>query len=233
MTVRLFGAVQNYPQMLRKIAVFTFLSSCLAVYVLRHQFDVVGKSLAPYSNKIPFLDFSVPLGTFVPAFVVALVFRICKLHDRLSDLFGIRQRFDTEYILRPLAAQSGVTPEKVDSPKIAKARRDLMSKTFYKYASSTPERSTIDTHYVTMALDQWSWFWIILESLTVASIVGIMLLITWKWIALLWVLGFMLVAGLLLWPIWRGCKVYAKQEVDQILADAKRKAEIAEVFDAL
>jgi hypothetical protein len=39
-----------------------------------------------------------------------------------------------------------------------------MGACFYKYASST--KPELDPHTITLALDNWSWYWILLEAIS-------------------------------------------------------------------
>ena len=75
-----------------------------------------------------------------------------KLHDRLSDILHIRERFDISHILFPLALASGAACTVEQIWKIKRNRQDLMYKVFYKYASSSPGKSQIELHYITLAL---------------------------------------------------------------------------------
>src|SRR5207249_3941140 len=123
----------------------------------------------------------------LPAFLVALLFRIFKMHDRLSDVFGIRKRFDLDEILAPLSKGAGVPFTKPMRARATSRRDSLMASVFYAYASGTEGKAKIDPHLVTMALDQWSWFWILAEAVFVMVATGVALLIAGRYKAAMWV----------------------------------------------
>jgi hypothetical protein len=228
-----FGTVSDYPSMLNKIALYTFGVSIAATAVLRWQVPAIDTALATMSFHIPIGDISIPLGTVLPAFLVAFVSRIFKLHDKISDLLGIRRRFDVKDILMPLALASGAPLSTEQIKKIKAERNSLMGEVFYKYASSSPGKAVIEQHYITLALDQWSWYWILLEMNTIIIITAIILLSAGKstFAAIL-----LIITLVLIW-VMQGvrvsCSEYALQEVDQILEDGTRKRHVTGAFHAL
>jgi hypothetical protein len=229
-----FASVGDYPGSLNKIATYTLGASALSIWLLRNEFKVVDDLLAPLTLQIPMaVGIALPLGTVLPAFFFAVLSRVVKLHDRLSDILFIRQRFDVGAILLPLAVGSGADLRVDAIRRIKQQRESLMYKTFYKYASSSPDKAVIDTHYVTMALDQWCWYWIILEASFLGLCLGLIFLLTEKYflasvffLALICAVGFLQI-------IRSHCANYALQELEQILAEPRRKEEIAKVFRAL
>jgi hypothetical protein len=233
MPLGLLGAVQNYPQMLRKISTFSFLFACIAIYILSSQIPSLGSFLKNYKYSINVLNMSLPFGIFIPAFLFALVSRIIKLHNKLSDVFSLRVRFDTSHILLPMAKASGTTNANIDLKKITEKRKKLMKEVFYKYASSTPNMSVIDTHYVIMAMDQWSWFWIVQEGVFIFIITSLILLFVGKLMTTFILTAVVAIGLLLLLYIWVGCRKYAEQEIEQILDNPLRMKAIAGVFNAL
>jgi len=235
MPLGLLGTVSSYSQMLRKIAVFTFLIGAGLVAILRGKIPVIEQYLGrPCLNvSIPVLEFSIPLGTFLPALGIALLFRALKFHDRISDLLGIRSCFDVNHILLPLAKKVGMELRGTELEALSKQRRRLMSEVFYAFASSTPSDKGIDTHYVTMALDQWSWFWIVIEGIPLILASSVALFFGAGWTSGLVVLVICAALMLLLMPIWQQCKRYAMDEVCQIVSDPDRKKRIVEAFSAL
>jgi len=230
-----FSTVENYPQMLSKISIFTFVASAFALYLLRIEIRPLDQALAPYSLNLTIsgLSFELPFGTIVPALVLALIFRMVKLHDRVSDLLRIRKRFDVYKILIPMALATGANLSISRIKKLEEKRHELMNNVFYKYASGTKEKAQIDPHYITMALDQWSWYWIIIEIDVVAGISSIILFATGKPIPTFWLLAGILCSIALLQFILKSCTVYAFQEIEQILGDEKRKQEIRKTFNAI
>jgi hypothetical protein len=132
-----------------------------------------------------------------------------------------------------MATASGATvsPDQIRSLK--QNRNSLMYKVFYKYASSTKGKAVIDSHYITMALDQWSWYWIVLELAFLALLVAATLAGTKQYELAMWFLTGILVVIGLLQAIRKLCSDYALQEVEAILDDSTRRLEVAEVFRAL
>ena len=228
-----FTAVSSYAAMLDRIAIFTLIFSLACISILRSQVTSIDQFLASWSVSVPVGGVSFPLGTVVPAGLLALVSRIFKLHDRISDLLRIRHRFDVNNILLPLALGSGaaVTIDKIK--KIGPNRSHLMYATFYKYASSDPDKTVIDKHKVTMALDMWGWYWVFVEGNTLALITGctLFLLGDMSWAAALF--AAVLLSLWILQGIKAGCSKYALAEVTEILEDSARKESIADAFNAL
>lgn len=229
-----FSTASNYPQMLRKIAMFTFACALLAVSLVRAQVPDVDSWLSRYSIQVPlFGGVSLPFGTILPALAVALLFRMFKVHDRISDLFRIRHTFDVNHIIKPMALGVGIVLSKVALVRVRNERQEIMHDVFYRYASGTEGKAAIDSHYVTLALDQWSWFWIVLEAEAIALLTAIVLLIAGVWFSAGVLIAADLVVIGVLRLIWQGCTRYARAEIDQILDDEQRKHDIARAFHAL
>lgn len=107
-----------------------------------------------------------------------------------------------------------------------------MGRIFYRYASSTDPK--IDKHLIYEALDWWSWYWVIVESVAVFIPNGIALLFadpSWHgWV----LLGLCLLVTVIGLPFFRShCARYARDEVHEILADSNRKNEVLQEFRAL
>ena len=162
-----FLAPKNYSQMLLKIATCTFLWTLLVTCLIAYVSPAAKRFLGHFSVTVSVAGIeSIPIGYFAVAVIVALLFRVLKVHDRVSDVFGIRKRFDIQEILIPLAGGVG-KPVTLDIKEHFDKRRDeLMRRIYYKYASSTQPQ--IDPHIIIMALDRWSWFWILIESIVVS-----------------------------------------------------------------
>lgn len=234
MSLNPFKTVGDYPMMLNKIAASTFLVALGGLALLRHEFVSVRSILDPVGISIPIESgLSLPLGLVLPALLFAILSRMFKLHDRVSDLFRIRQRFDVSEILFPLAMGSGPHLTTDQMRAIKKNRESLMYKVFYKYASSTPGKAVIDSHYITMALDQWCWYWVVIEATVIAFVLAATFLLTRHYL-LADVLFIAVLAALgVLQLLRKFCSDYALQEVEAILQQADRKLEVAEVFRAL
>ena len=233
MSLNPFETVHNYSEMLNKIAVYTFAGSLAVVIFMRSQSPEVDKALSSMTFAIPVGGLSLPLGTIVPAFVMAFVSRVFKLHDRISDVLGIRRRFDRTEILLPMAAASGASLTMDQIEKFGQERGALMGKVFYKYASSDDKKTQIDVHYVTMALDQWSWYWVILEALLVVGIGGLILTFLGRRGIGVITAGVVLGGIGLLQVIRNICAKYVRDEIREILKVKGAQSSIRNAFNAL
>jgi hypothetical protein len=79
------------------------------------------------------------------------------MHNKISDLFQIRKKFDVSYILIPLSKAVEIPIDENYKNVLKTNRKTLMADVFYKYASSTNPQ--IDKHLIWIALDKWSWYW--------------------------------------------------------------------------
>ncbi len=71
-----FTAVGDYPKMLNKVAMSTFFGGVLATWLLRPELSGLDL-LKPLSMSTSVgSGFSLPIGTFLPAFVVAALFTV-------------------------------------------------------------------------------------------------------------------------------------------------------------
>jgi hypothetical protein len=111
--------VRNYPQMLYKVSFFSSFLFWIFTFFLRKSpiidapFTFI-ETLLPLDKLLNAAGLSVNLtisdiniGGAILAFVYALFSYSVPVHDKLSDLFKIRQHFDTTRILIPLALLSG------------------------------------------------------------------------------------------------------------------------------
>jgi hypothetical protein len=170
---------------------------------------------------------------FVIAFMVAILTHTFHFHDRISDVLGIRRRFDRKNILIPLAKRVGSVVTKDKEAKIAHRRHELMRLVFYKYASSRADNPLVDKHDIEHALNAWCGFWVFVEAafyFGVAAIIGwwlgsskLALTFTIVSIAFL-IIAFMKRAGL---------GRYARSQIESIAADPTASYEIKKQFDAL
>lgn len=230
-----FGAIKNYSGMLNRISLFTFFVSLGAMALLRQQIqplDVFLTNVLSPFVKIPTTEITVSLGTVLPAVLVVFLFRSFRLHDVVSDIFRIRQRFDVEEILKPMAFLS-TGPLTANNLKVISANREkLMNDVFYRYATNRGEPD-IDRHLIEMALDRWSWYWIVIEASCIAFVTSVLLLIARRFYASAVLFLCILVAFLVLKGLRYYCAKHAKDEVNAILSDAQRCTEVHRVFNAL
>jgi hypothetical protein len=170
---------------------------------------------------------------FVIAFVVAILTHTFQFHDRISDVFGIRRRFDRKTILIPLFRGVGCVVTKDKEAKIAQQRDELMHAVFYKYASSGSTQPLVDRHDIEHALNAWSWFWVFVEGVFYFSVGAI---IAWLLDSqnLAVTFGIILIALLVLALVQRTrLNRYARPQIDTIAADPTAAYDIKAKFDAL
>jgi len=219
--------------MLNRIAVFNFLVSVLAVYLLRSRIKSLDMLLSRLPETVEIIGMKLSVGTPLLALLVAVLSRAIKLHDRLSDLFRIRRNFDIQEILIPMAQKTVGPVSDHLARQIERYREHLMGKVFYEFASSSPNRAVIDPHLIHNALDQWSWFWAFFEGVTILTSSCLVLFLAGAFtVALIILAG--IVAGVIL-LIWMRsqCDKNAAAEIAAILASPERKDKITEVFRAL
>ncbi|HJZ13337.1 MAG TPA: hypothetical protein VJ521_14370, partial [Acidobacteriota bacterium] len=161
--------------MLTKIALFTFGATFLLTILVAGQSQEIANTLDVLNVNVKVWVFeSVKLGWILPAAVLALIARVIKLHDKVSDIFRIREDFDVTEILIPLAGGVNVSVDVDRLTKFRQRRDQIMLQVFYKYASAL--KPEIDGQLVRTALDQWTWFWILLESVTIGFLAFLILL---------------------------------------------------------
>jgi hypothetical protein len=241
-----FGAPKNYQEMLWKIAVADFWLALICTFLVRYDpwVDGLFKRLEQLPSikefgaiaKLPQIT-SVDLPTVsvvnvVIALAVMLFSRITRLHDLVSDLFGIRARFDRANILLPLAVMSGA---KMSARQVANIKRDrshLMRDTFYKYASSTKQNGLVDKHDVESALEAWTLYWVALEGLVILGACALVSAVAAS--AWLLILFWSISMAFLLFMHIRYTKLERRvePEVQQIAGNAEASAANRQVFEA-
>jgi len=142
-----FLSVKNFQEMLIKLTFWHFIAALFCFYLLNKEvqfFTDVFDGLIITLWKIKF-----PVLLVIFAIVWAGFFsHVLKLHDRISDVFGIRSRYDQKYILLPLANGILDRPSKELKLKIKSQRHNAMSNMFYKFASSTDTEPLVGKHNI-------------------------------------------------------------------------------------
>src|SRR5258707_12050091 len=108
------STTKNYDEVLKKLASFAFYETYFITLLLRANpsFDAFFKDIeswGPIGRVVGIIPHSDVLNVFgfVIAFVVAILTHTFQFHDRISDVFGIRRRFDRKTILIPLFQRVG------------------------------------------------------------------------------------------------------------------------------
>jgi hypothetical protein len=238
--VPFFSVPKNYDEVLRRLASLAFYEIYIIILILRanlHFNEVITAleawgPMAQLVDVIPHHDILDPAG-FGIAVALAGFSYIFQLHDRISDITGIRRRFDHNRILIPLAERVGVSMTKEKEESIASNRDKLMRAVFYKYASSASGNPLVDRHDIEHALGAWSWFWVFIEAVFYFAIGAT---------AALWLgssnlarlfagvaCGSLFAAGAQYLRLGR----YALPQIDSIADDAAAAAHVRQQFDAL
>jgi hypothetical protein len=227
--------VSDYPEMLRKLSAAVFLVVVGCIWFLRIHVGAVDRVFRSFDldhEVTIFGPLSIPFGTFIVAFVIAVISESIKLHDKISDLLRIRAVFDIRWILIPMALLSNTTIESKRFIRIMSDRQRLMREVFYKYASSSKD-AEIDRHLVTQALTAWSWYWVCIESNVIVLPTAALLAWFGQWLASTVTLTIAFLGHLLMKLFRAEANKYAEAEVSQILADEDRREAVKSVFDAL
>ena len=229
----LFESIDNYGKMIEKISKTVFMFSLLLLYCI----SCVNNEFKDFMETISFgatyeiFGVELNLALFYLPIIMGVLEHVFKIHDKVSDLLKIRKTYDKYVIINGLIKKtnSNVSIKKCKGKLISK----LMSKTFYQFASSTDPK--IDSHYVTMALNEWCWFWIMLDTGLLLIALGVLFLVlNWSWTHF-WsvILGFLLF-GFMLFLIMLQTINYTNNEISAILSDEERREIIKkEIEDAL
>lgn len=96
---------------------------------------------------------------------------------------------------------------------------------YNKYASST--NPVIDSHSIILTLNEWCWYWILLDSTLILLLVGIaFLVIKWSWTNLVLLLVALIVLSVIRWLIKRQTIKYTRLEIAEIWRSEERQKEI-------
>ena len=228
-------AVSNYEQMLGKIAFYFWVACSVSLLVLIPMLPW----LAPVERVARNIggSFATAVGApwvAVPALLIAAVLAVIahsvKLHDRISNSFHIRERFDLDCILWPLALRCGVTITSTQAERVRVSRNKVMHECFYKYASSTAPDAVVSKHDIQQALTSWSWIWVSLEARIVFWVSALLCAFEGKFQVAFWFSVAALVCAALSTIFEAETRKYAVSQIDQIAADNARKTHIVGVM---
>jgi len=230
--MKIFGQSADYSEILQRVFWFSIGSGFVCTVILAKASPAVHsliESISTNADLGPIKSVKV-LYVMIPG-AIAVVSRMIRLHDRISDFFKIRFTFDIKFFLYPLCQGAGVPLTDDLKAKIRKTRNDSMFQTVYKYAGF--RNPVIDEQLVRTAADNWGWFWVLVESSFLFIVTaGIMVFLS-KWNFVLFCLGVFLIEMILLIVQWFACKRSARRQVVEILKDHKRKTDIAMHFESL
>jgi hypothetical protein len=235
-----FLSPSNYAEMLKKLGSFVFYETWIATFILREipeidalfgfieKHGAIGRvlSVIPNYEKFNLVGLAISL-------LIACIFYAVQMHDRISDLFGIRKRFDRNYILLPMAVFVGaqLTPAQLNS--LITNRHSILRRVFYDYVSSRAATPLVDKHEIERALDAWSWYWILIEAIPVALLSA---LVAIMFSATLIAVSFC-AAAILCWILsslfYLRLERFTRPEIEAIIANKGARADIQEAFRAL
>lgn len=219
-----FDRPKDYGEMLNKIGIFTFLVALGLTWFIGDQVPSIGAVLNSRLTTFDVGSLHVPILYVVPAAAIALVARIIRLHDKLSDLFRIRQRFDITKILIPLCVAAGLSVTNELLIKLKQNRDTVMERTFYRYASF--EDPKISKALVLGAVEVWTWYWVILESAILCFVAAGVLFFNQNYHQGSAVLGASVGLILIFSSCFYVCGKRAKDQVTEIMADGDRATSI-------
>ncbi|MEA3225687.1 MAG: hypothetical protein U9Q07_07015 [Planctomycetota bacterium] len=192
----------------------------------------VNKFLNLSAEKWDFGPFKLPVLAALVPLAASMIARIITLHDLVSDIFHIREHFDVEHILKPLASGVGVSVDAKIRNKFKVNRHALMRDTFYRYAPDA-DNTKINPQLVVTALDRWGWFWSMVEPSIIVLIAGVVAWLVVGFMASLVYLVVALALNLAALCYWPSCVRAAQYEVEAILQNANRQKVIHEAFNAI
>jgi hypothetical protein len=223
-----FDRPSSYGEMLNKIGMFTFLSALGLTWVVAYFAPSAAVFLRSQTTTVDILTLKVPLLYAVPAIIIAVLARIVRLHNKVSDLFGIRARFDLYRILIPLCGSLQISVDKEFRDKLRTHRQSVMKRTYYAYASF--EEPEISKALVLSAIDLWTWYWILLESAVILAIAGIALASLQAYAGATLVFVVLFLATLLFSTYDEICGKLADAQIEEIVANAERASHLKTEF---
>lgn len=229
----LFGIPHNYMEMVEKISKCVYTTSLFLLFMLSY----INKEFGEFLNKISFGaeinlgGVSFCMALFYLPLLIGISEHIFQVHDKISNVLGIRKAYDKNVIAYNIIERLGLKKPSYDfdSKKVDK----ILTVAFYKYASST--RPEIDSHLILLTLNGWCWFWVILDLAALLFAVGsIFLCLQWSIVNLISLELAIVSLILMLCLILKQIIPLTKQELSEIFSDIKRIETIRnDVVDAL
>jgi hypothetical protein len=217
--------------MLNKIGAFTFLEALVLSWYAARASNSIASVLDAYKLSVKVFSIEFPFLYVLAAGAIALAARIPKLHNKISDLLGIRQTFDVYRILIPLAGAVGIPVDKSFRDTLKDKRKHAMQRTFYRYASF--EEPKISKALVLSAIDTWTWYWILNELLCLLCIAAGILLVFRAFDAASLLLALLFILTLLFSTVYRVCGKSADHQIEELISDPERVRELQEEFGRL
>lgn len=230
--MKVISQPENYSDMLERVFVTTLstgLGCTVALWASSPSFKRVVGVVPGEADLGPFKALNA--GLVALPLLVAFISRMVKLHDRLSDVFRIRRRFDIQVILRRLAVGVGISESPALIKLLGRRRVPAMYATFYKYAGFKDPQ--IDAQLVRSALDSWGWFWSLIESAFLVTLTAVAFQAIGRIDLRNGCLIVLSVEAVFLVGYWLNCRRLAQAEVDGILEESARRTDIRAYFESL
>lgn len=210
-----FDRPDDYSKMLNRMAFITGILVFISSAFLTQALSEIGMTLpspkALANQEISVFGFKGSFWALAPAVLLAWIFRRVRIHDRVSDIFGIREAFDTHVILSRLAGEVGIPVDLKALRIFRQNRQDLMYKVFYPYVDAYSPK--ISKHHVAEALDAWFGYWIAIEAAVVIIFFGIIFLILKSFLFSALFLMIALICILITLRYFKTCAPLAEQEI--------------------
>ena len=230
--VKMIGQPKDYSEMLKRIFYSSAIVGILCTLSLGYISPAVKKILDSSETKLDIGPISLPVVAVAIPLVFALLTRMMRLHNRISDLLHIREKFDINHVIVKLAEGVNFQVDPQIKMKLKEKRDLLMRDVFYKYAPNV-EHAVINAQLVSSAFDNWGWFWCSLEASVIILISAFLAWFLVNFKISLWYFGSFIICIFISFAFYPSCKRTAQYEVEDILNNQNRKQEIREVFGAL
>ncbi len=226
-----FLSVTNFQEMLIKLTFWHFVGALFCFWLLDkevHFFSELfkGSIITLWEMKVPLL---MAIFAIVWAGIMSHVF---KLHDRISDVFRIRSRYDYKHILEPLTKSVIENPSSELLEKLKSNRHEAMTNMFYNFASSTDENPIVGKHNIHQALTSFSWYWVFLELAFTSFLTGLIIGVFNREFS---ILAFGMTAACLLCSliVLPEIRKYTRSQITKILEDENASDTIRKYINAL
>jgi len=223
-----FERPSNYSEMLNKIGLFTSIEAILLTILVGYSVPNVNAALGYFQIPVKIYEVNIPILYVVPGIAIAVVMRITRAHNLLSDVFRIRARFDLFRILIPLALAVG-SHIKLDD--LEKERKLAMARTFYPYASFN--EPAISKELVLSSIDSWTWYWVLLELVFLLGLTSVTLIWFRAFESATYTLAGLSVGILIFQTAFSVCGRKAKDQISEIVSVPERVTKIQADFAAI
>jgi len=229
----IFGTPKDYSEMVEKISKSVFAISLFLFYFLTCVNDEFKSFMTQISFGVEydFIGIKLNLALLYLPLIIGISEHVFKIHDKISSLLGIRENYDKQIVAAKILEKCDMG-KKVDELNTYEVKA-ILSKAFYKYVSST--NPIIDQHYINLALNEWCWYWIALDTQVLFSATGVLFLIMkWSWLNLLLILAICAFLLVMMKLIKLQAEAYTEAEIRAIFSKKERADEIVkELEDAL